>query len=111
MNNHSLALKRDIFKDSRGTWSRFYDIFCKKCSGFITVYQKDGPGELKRMYLDRIISTGYGDITYNNLDQISNLTCPHCSEVLWIPYVYEKENRLAMRLFVWAITKELHKKL
>lgn len=100
MKNHSLILKRDIFKDNRGTWSRFYDIFCRKCSGFVTIYQKDGPGELRRMYLDRIVSIDYSDINLNNCKESKNFVCPHCSEILGVSYIYQKENRIAMRLFV-----------
>ncbi len=96
----NLSLKRDQFKDNRGIWSRFYDIHCRKCSGFVTIYQKDGPGELRRMYFDRIISINYEDINHSNYKEAKNFICPHCSEVLGVPYIYQKENRLAMRLFV-----------
>ena len=49
-------LKQDKFRKSRGGYSRFLIINCEKCEGFIALYQKDGPGPLKRMYLDRIFS-------------------------------------------------------
>lgn len=62
------------------------------------MYQKDGPGLLKRMYIDRII-----DIE----PSAKELKCPSCSRCLGTRTVYEKENRDAYRIFVGAVDKKI----
>jgi hypothetical protein len=81
-------LKNDKYKKARGGYSRLLSIACEGCNRHLCDYQKDGPGILKRMYLDRISNSK----KYSNLQNI-----------------YEKENRLAYRLFVGAITKKIIK--
>ena len=49
-----MKFKSDKFKKARGGYSRLFDIRCEKCGNHICYYQKDGPGILKRMYLDRV---------------------------------------------------------
>lgn len=86
------------------------DISCVKCGNHMLLYQKDGPGILKRMYLDRIYkSEVYGGLDKLSLSKIPRLVCPSCKELLGVPYVYEKENRLAFRLFVGSVTKKIVK--
>lgn len=47
--------KSDSYKRARGGRSRLLEITCEKCGERICLYQKDGPGNLRRMYIDRII--------------------------------------------------------
>ena len=63
-------------------------------------YQKDGPGILKRLYLNRI----QGDSSSS-----SKLSCPKCKEMLGVRTIYKKENRPAYRLFTGAISKKIVK--
>ena len=93
-------MKNDKYKKARGGWSRMLDICCEHCSNHICYYQKDGPGPLKRMYLDRI--TGLPT-------KSRQLACPSCDSVLGVGITYEKENRPAYRLFVGSITKKIVK--
>ncbi|MDP3994849.1 MAG: hypothetical protein Q8P91_03380 [bacterium] len=95
-------LKNDKYKKARGGPSRFLDISCEGCQTHLFYYQKDGPGILKRMYIDRIFES-------DNLKLDSNLVCPKCNKVLAIITIYEKENRPALRLFAGAITKKIIK--
>lgn len=64
------------------------------------VYQKDGPGILKRLYLDRIAFP-------NDFNGKRELVCKKCKTVLGVPMNYKKENRAAYRVFVGAITKRV----
>lgn len=50
-----LSFKSDRFKKNRGGHSRWLLLHCEKCSQAIATYQKDGPGILKRLYLDWLI--------------------------------------------------------
>jgi ribosomal protein S27E len=110
MTKPEFKLKKDKFKSSRGGNSRILDIHCRKCDHIVAIYQKDGPGNLRRMYLDRILSP---DELFNlqnlNLKDIPELRCKECGQILGSPYVYEKENRLAFRLFVDTVIKRTHK--
>ena len=93
-------IKSDKYKSARGGSSRILDITCEHCSSHIAYYQKDGPGILKRMYLDRII----------DIDSTSaKLSCNSCRRILGIKYTYEKEERPAYRIFVGSIIKKIVK--
>ena len=105
-----IKFKNDQFKRTRGGYSRLLDISCAKCGARLCFYQKDGPGILKRIYLDRIFKGDkYSGLENSQLKAIPNLVCLSCSELLGTPYVYPKENRLAFRLFVGAIIKRIVK--
>lgn len=97
-----IRFKNDKYKKVRGGYSRLIDISCEHCGKHLFFYQKDGPGILKRMYIDRISESG-------DLKLDANLTCPKCRRILAVPIIYEKENRPALRLFVGAITKKIVK--
>ncbi len=76
----------------------------------VITYQKDGPGNLRRLYLDRIFSPeNLTDLQKLNLKDIPVLKCNKCNEVLGTPYIYIKENRKAFRLYQDAITKKVEK--
>jgi len=105
-----IKFKNDKYKKSRGGYSRLLDIGCAVCSEHLFLYQKDGPGILKRIYLDRIFeSNRYSGLENKFLKSITQLTCLKCNSLIGTPFIYEKENRLAFRLFVGAITKRIVK--
>jgi len=94
--------KNDKYKRARGGYSRLLNISCEHCGDHLFYYQKDGPGILKRMYIDRISEAG-------NLKLNTNLVCPGCKRLLAIQIIYEKEKRPALRLFVGAVSKKIVK--
>jgi len=96
-----IAFKSDRFKKNRGGYSRWLLLSCEKCKNPVLLYQKDGPGILKRLYIDRIV--------VSKILADRNLTCKKCKKVLGIWTVYQKENRPAYRLFVGAIVKKIFK--
>ena len=103
-------LKRDKFKSARGGYSRLLDISCRKCGQQVVTYQKDGPGNLRRLYLDRIFSPDQlVGLQNSNLKDISQLKCTKCDEVLGTPYVYPKESRKAFRLYQDSVVKKIKK--
>ncbi len=105
-----IRLKRDKYKSARGGYSRLLSIFCRKCRNLILTYQKDGPGNLRRLYLDRIFSPeNLVDLQKLNLKDVAVLKCNKCNEVLGTPYVYIKENRKAFRLYQDSVTKKIQK--
>ena len=105
-----VEFKKDKFKKERGGYSRFLEIKCEKCGTSIALYQKDGPGPLKRMYIDRIFSPEKLVKLQNIiLRKIPNLVCSKCKQVVGIPYIYAKEKRPAFRLFEGSVTKKIKK--
>jgi hypothetical protein len=90
--------KKDSYQKSRGGTSRILDVSCEHCSKHVAFYQKDGPGILKRMYVDRFIDTS---------PKGSDLICENCDRQLGTLIDYKKENRPAYRLFVGAVTKKI----
>lgn len=102
--------KKDKYRESRGGYSRFLNIYCHHCDSKILTYQKDGPGELKRMYLDRIVAPeNLFKLQNLPIKEVPNLICGKCKYTIAIPYVYPKEKRNAFRIFVGAIIKKLTK--
>lgn len=100
--------KTDQYRDARGGHSRFLNVMCEHCTASVLVYQKDGPGELRRLYMDRIVAPkNLAGLQNKKLRDISELKCSKCKRILGIPYVYEKEKRKAFRIFVGAVTKKV----
>jgi len=95
-----MTFTNDKYKKSRGGYSRMLELSCASCGTVITRYQKDGPGMLKRLYLDRMTTT---------TPDSKFLTCPNCNKDLGMYFVYEKEKRPAYRLFAGAIAKKIVK--
>lgn len=100
-------IKNDKYRKNRGGTSKILKINCFVCKHEVCTYQKDGPGALKRMYLDRIlIPVKQESLTQGNT---GDFICPNCKSVLGTFMIYKLENRQAYRLFVGAITKKLIK--
>jgi hypothetical protein len=91
----------DKYRRARGGHVRLLSISCEKCNVTVCHYQKDGPGDLRRMYIDRIIDPA---ISISG----KSLMCPN-KHPLGVKIIYEKEHRLAFRLFVDAIKKKIIK--
>lgn len=102
-----LKLKTDRFRKARDGYSKFLDIFCGHCGTKVLLYQKDGPGSLKRLYLDRIFDpANLTGLQHLPLVKVPPLACGQCQAVLGIPYIYPKEKRLAFRLPPAAVMKK-----
>ncbi len=100
--------KSDKYRKVRGGYSRFLNIACAQCGQTVLIYQKDGPGILKRLYFDRI-ATPHNLANQQKLpiSEAQNLECQKCKTVLGIPFIYKKEKRGCYRLFAGAITKRI----
>ena len=96
-----MKLKNDRFKKKRGGYSRLLAVACQKCGSAICSYQKDGPGALRRMYLDRISDA---KVALGRKD----LTCAK-GHLVGVKIIYKKENRTAFRLFVDSVTRKIIK--
>ena len=93
--------KNDKYKKARGGYSRLLKISCQKCNSEICLYQKDGSGILKRMYIDRISEPKVSLVR-------KDLSCSK-DHLLGVEIIYHKEKRPAFRLFVDGVTKKIVK--
>lgn len=101
-------LVNDVYRRARGSYTRLLEIFCRKCGSFLAHYQKDGSGNLRRMYLDRIFyPQQLTNLQNKKINELPPLQCQKCKEILGTPYVYDKENRKAFRLYVDAVVKKI----
>lgn len=89
--------QNDKYRKARGGKSRVSDVSCEGCEHHVAYYQKDGPGLLKRMYVDRFIDVS---------PESNELVCNNCERQLGIRINYKKEDRPAYRLFVGAVRKK-----
>lgn len=100
-----IIFKDDKYKKTRGGYSRLLDITCDYCKKHICFYQKDGPNNLRRLYIDRIFEP---KVSISS----KNLFCPD-KHLIGIKIVYNPaynpEKRPAFRLFAEAIRKKIVK--
>jgi hypothetical protein len=106
-----MAWKNDPYRQARGGYARLLAVSCTTCGTHLFYYQKDGPGLVKRLYLDRIYqSHAYEGLQHRALTQLPQLLCLRCGEHLGMPMIYQKEHRLAFRLFAGAVTTKISKR-
>ena len=96
-----MKFKNDKFRKNRAGYTRLLKIKCEKCSTPICDYQKDGPGNLRRLYIDRVIDPA---VSISRKD----LSCAK-GHLLGVKIIYEKEGRPAYRLIVNSVTKQIAK--
>lgn len=89
-----IKIINDKYRKARGNSSVMYEIRCAECRRLICLYQKDGRGVLMRMYLDRMKL---------KMD-IENGHCV-CGSWFGVPYIYQQEQRPAIKLFVGKVKK------
>lgn len=99
MTKSFIKLKSDKYRESRGGYSRLLEIRCSFCDEKLFNYQKDGPGIIKRLYVDRI----YGNV------EGSSLKCKNCNKLIGSLTIYQKENRPAYIIHLGAIKKKIIK--
>ena len=105
-----MKFKKDKYRKARGDYSRLLNLFCRTCSKKVMLYQKDGAGNLRRLYLDRInYPRELTNLQKKPMSKIPKLICVNCKEDLGIPYTYKKENRKAFKLYQDALIKKIRK--
>jgi hypothetical protein len=97
-----MQIKKDQYFKNRKGYAQFYALYCAKCKEKLAVYQKDGSGDILRLYADRISDSLYE----KDFEPDKKFLCPKCGRPIGLGYVYQKENRPAYRLFQGAIKKK-----
>ncbi len=104
------TFKRDKYKSARGGYSRLLNLYCRKCNTIFAEYQKDGPGNLRRLYMDRIIAPEkLVGLQKESIKDVSPIKCDKCGFIVGMPYIHKKEKRKAFRVFQDAIVKRVKK--
>ncbi|MEK9629931.1 MAG: hypothetical protein VW455_13040 [Nitrospinota bacterium] len=86
--------------------SRYLDILCGKCGGFILRYRKEGSGQLIRLYLDKILEPK-SLASLKSLGSKSNLpplVCSDCNHPIGHPMEHQG-TRLAYRMIKGSFKK------
>ena len=96
---------KNIYTENRGGISQYLNIYCEHCGDHLLLYQKDGPGPLKRMYFDRIIAPE-NLIRAIRKKEVPNLVCNSCKRLIGIPSIYYKEKRPAYALLAYTVIKK-----
>ncbi len=108
---NTFTFKKDEYRANRSNYSRFLNIYCDHCGEFILLYQKDGSGLLKRLYLDRIFAPN--EIAKIQDESISSklpdLVCKKCKRLIGVPSIYKKEKRRVYLLLSFAVIKKVGK--
>lgn len=94
------TIKNDKYKKARGGYMRVFNLACVACGTFCLEYQKDGPGALKRLYLDRILAPAKLSALQKlrSVKSVPPLACSKCGKTLGTPIIYKSETRLAYLL-------------
>jgi|SRR3989339_821180 len=105
-----MKIKKDKYLRERGGTAKIIDVSCMACSNLIFVYQKDGPGWLKRCYLNRIISPEKYSELKNKVkkpEEVGNLVCV-CGKVIGSPFLY-RDGRITYHLIRGNFKRSSHK--
>ncbi len=96
----SPTIKNDKYRKVRGGYTRVFNLACTVCGTHRLMYQKDGPGALERLYLDRILAPAKLAALkkLRSVKSVPPLVCRKCEEQLGTPIVYKSETRLAYLL-------------
>ncbi|MBI5071889.1 hypothetical protein HZB93_03305 [Candidatus Falkowbacteria bacterium] len=93
-------IKKDKYFRERGGKAKIIDLSCAVCGQYLFTYQKDGPGWLKRCYLNRVIISGQFlklfDKKIKDQKEMKNMIC-QCGTLIGVPMCH-KDKRLAYRL-------------
>ena len=94
-----MSFKSDDYQKSRGGYSQTLNLGCNRCGLPLGSYQKDGPGPLKRLYIDRLTAIEPSQSYAEN----AVLFCFGCKRPLALGYIYAKENRPSWTLFAHTL--------
>jgi len=86
----------DKYTKGRGKFVKKIEVRCANCSEKVFDYQKEGNGELEKLFFDLIL---------DNLSVKNNiqLVCRKCEKVLGKRFIFGKEKRDAFKLYPGAV--------
>lgn len=108
--SQQFTLKNDRYRKDRGGSAKFLNIYCAACNHWLLLYQKDGPGNLLRLYLNRIFAPPklaelQSQPRVQRPQDLENLTCPQCGKLIGTP-MRHLDDRVAFRLQKGSFAKK-----
>lgn len=102
--------KKDRYLRERGGRAAFLILNCAHCGSNLAIYQKDGPGNLLRCYLNRFFYPEEMKSLQNNPrismpNDLPTWRCVDCQSIIGHPMRY-RDGRLAYRLVPGAFAKQ-----
>ncbi len=106
-------MKKDKYLRARGGTFKILNIFCAGCGAWVVQYEKDGPGDLLRCYLNRIIAPPelealQNDPKVSEPKDMANLLCQNCKTLIGTPMRY-RDGRLAFMIKKGTFSKKILK--
>ena len=103
------TLRNDKYRKARGGKAFVVELGCSGCGAYLLTYQKDGDGQLKRCYLNRILAPDtLASLSHNpeikESGDLPHLNCSKCGTVIAAP-IRHHDGRLAFRLRQGFFTK------
>ena len=104
-------IKVDKYLEARGGTAHMINVSCAKCGKKILFYQKDGPGWLKRCYLNRIFGIDKWEQLQHDKktpNDLADLVCD-CGNLIGTPMMH-KDGRLAFKLIRGSFKRRMSAK-
>lgn len=103
-------LKQDCFRKARGGKAFVVSIYCAACGTHVIDYQKDGDGQLKRCYLNRILAPENLEAlqrthAISEPQELKTLFCANCGSNIGSP-IRHHDGRLAFKLRLDSFRKK-----
>lgn len=104
------TLKNDKYRRARGGKAFIVSLSCVACGAEVLLYQKDGDGQLKRCYLNRVLAPPQLENLQRKQDiktpqDMPHLECPKCKVVIGSPMRHH-DGRLAFKLRRGHVSKK-----
>jgi hypothetical protein len=110
IHGQTFELKNDKYRKARDGVAKFLDISCANCGTWLLLYQKDGIGTVKRLYLNRIFAPAslaalQTNSAITSTKHMKKLTCTNCNAIIGTPMLYD-DGRLAYLLRLGSFSKK-----
>jgi hypothetical protein len=103
--------KNDPYRQACGGSARLFAVHCATCGTHLFSYQKDGPGIVKRLYLDRIYqSQAYAGVEHRALQDVPQLLCPQCGGASRHSHNIRERTMVGFRLFAGVVTTKVRRR-
>lgn len=101
---------KDEYLDSRGGKPHFLNLYCDHCGQHLLLYQKDNPGKLKRLYLDRIVAPKrLSELNLQSIHDVPDFRCSNCNRLIAVAEKYDQEPRKVHLLLSYATINKIAK--
>lgn len=98
-------LKTDRYRNARGGRAAIEAVVCSSCGQRVLLYQKDGIGQLRRCYFNRILEPAELALACRDEHYKQALRCTSCGALIGVP-MRHTDGRPAFRLLPGAFLRD-----